>query len=52
MSPGGVTEIVHFRSPNTMTMSGALPAAALKMKILRIELPFRDAVAMIADGFD
>lgn len=35
MSPGGVTELIHFLSPNTVTISALTPVAVLKMKILK-----------------
>lgn len=35
MSPGGVTELIHFLSPNTVTISALTPVAVSKMKILK-----------------
>ncbi len=35
MSPGGVTELIHFLSPNTVTASALTPAVVSKMKILK-----------------
>ncbi len=35
MSPGGVTELIHFLSPNTVTASALTPVVVSKMKILK-----------------
>lgn len=35
MSPCGVTELIHFLSPNTVTASALTPVVVSKMKILK-----------------
>ncbi|EOS9415481.1 GDP-mannose pyrophosphatase NudK [Yersinia enterocolitica] len=51
MSPGGVTEIVHFFAAEYHVAQKVTDAVGVEDEVIEVvELPFTEAIAMIADG--